>query len=111
MTGWFGAIIRFFVSAIVLLAVSFFVPGFKIVGFYNALFAAVVIAVIGYIVESLLGDRVSPQNRGLVGFITSSVVIWLTQFFIAQMRVTIIGALLAALVIGIVDAFVPTELR
>lgn len=111
MQGWLGAIIRFIVSAFVLLAVSYFLPGFEIVGFANALIAAVVIALIGYIIESILGDDVSPQSRGLVGFLTSASVIYLTQFVVANMTVTIIGALLAALVIGIVDAVVPTELR
>ena len=111
MTRWIGTIVRFIVSALVLLVVSFFVPGFQIVGFFNAILAAVVIAVLGYIIESLFGENVSPQGRGLVGFITSAVVIWLTKFVVPQMTVTILGALIAALVIGIVDAFVPTELR
>lgn len=111
MTRWLGAVIRFIVSAIVLLVVSFFVPGFKIVGFTNALLAAVVIAVIGYIAENLIGEGVSPQSRGLIGFITAAVVIWVTQFIVPQMSVSLIGALLASLVIGIVDAFVPTEIR
>lgn len=111
MSRWVGAIIRFIVSALVLLAVSFFVPGFRLVGFTNALLAAVVISIVGYIIESLLGEGISPQSRGLVGFITAAVVIWVTQFVVPQMSVSIIGALLAALVIGIIDAFVPTELR
>lgn len=111
MRGWIGAIVRFIVSALVLMVIGFFLPGFEIVGFTNALLAAVVIAVIGYIIESVLGERVSPQSRGVVGFITAAVVIWLTQFVVPQMQVTLIGALLAALVIGIIDAFVPTELR
>ncbi len=111
MTRWVGAIIRFIVSALVLLAVSFFVPGFRIIGFTNALLAAIVIAIIGYVVESVLGEGVSPQSRGLVGFVTAAVVIWITQFIVPQMSVSLLGALLAALVIGIVDAFVPTEIR
>ena len=44
-------------------------------GFTGALLAAVVIAVLGYVVEVLLGDKISPQRRGIVGFITSAVVI------------------------------------
>ncbi|MBM7623136.1 phage holin family protein [Sporohalobacter salinus] len=111
MKGWLGAIIRFIVSAFVLLAVSYFLPGFEIVGFANALIAAVVIALIGYITESILGEDISPQGRGLVGFLTSAVVIYMTQFVITNMTVTMVGALLAAFVIGIVDAVVPTELR
>jgi putative membrane protein len=111
MRGWFGTIIRFIVSALVLLFVGFLVPGFEVAGFLNALLAAVAIAVIGYLVELALGQRVSPQSRGVVGFITAAVVIWLAQFVVPAMRVTVIGALLASFVIGLVDAIVPTELR
>ena len=111
MENWLGAVIRFVVSAFVLLAVGFFLPGFEIIGFGSALIAAIVIAVIGYLVEAFMGDEVSPQNRGVIGFITSAVVIYLTQFVVADMSVSIIGAALAAVIIGIVDAVVPTELR
>jgi len=64
------------------------------------------------VIEKLLGDRVSPQSRGLVGFLTAAVVIYLAQFIIpAYLSVSIIGSLLAAFVIGLVDAFVPTFIR
>ncbi|MCL4425173.1 MAG: phage holin family protein [Firmicutes bacterium] len=106
-----GMIVRFIVSALVLLFVGFLVPGFAIAGFWNALLAAVVIAVIGFLVESIIGKKVSPQSRGVVGFITAAVVIYAAQFFVPTMRVSIFGALLASLVIGIIDAFVPTEIR
>ena len=106
-----GLIIRFVVSALVILFVGFLLPGFHIVGFLNALIAAVVIAVVGWIVERLFGRHVSQYGRGIVGFIVSAAVIYLAQFVVPTMRVTIVGALLAALIIGIIDAFVPTELR
>lgn len=106
-----GTIIRFVVSALVLLFVGFIIPGFRVGGFGGALLAAVVIAVLGYIVEGLFGKSVSPQGRGLVGFLTAAVVIYLTQFIVPSLQVSVLGALLSALVIGVVDAFVPTELR
>ncbi|NLJ99745.1 MAG: phage holin family protein [Clostridia bacterium] len=107
-----GTLIRFVVSALVLLLVSWLLPGITVSGFTGALLAAVVIAVLGYVVEVLLGDKISPQRRGIVGFITSAVVIYLAQFIVPSfLSVNIVGALLAALVIGIIDAFVPTELR
>ncbi|GAW93460.1 phage holin family protein [Calderihabitans maritimus] len=107
-----GMIVRFVVSALVLMLVSWLLPGINVAGFTGALIAAVVIAVLGYIVESILGDKVSPQNRGIVGFITSAVVIYLAKFIVpAYISVNVVGALLAALVIGVIDAFVPTELR
>jgi putative membrane protein len=104
-------IVRFIVSALVLLLISYIVPGFRVAGFVGALLAAIVIAVLGYIAESLMGEKVSPQNRGIVGFITAAVVIYLSQYIVPAISVTWWGALLASLVIGIVDAFVPTELR
>ncbi|MGB9813242.1 MAG: phage holin family protein [Thermovenabulum sp.] len=106
-----GMIIRFIVSALVLMLVSFLIPGFEVAGFTGALIAAIVIAVLGFIVESLMGKKISPQSRGIVGFITAAVVIYLAQFLVPAMRVTWWGALLASFVIGIIDAFVPTELR
>ncbi len=106
-----GLIVRLIVSAIVLLAVGAIVPGFFIAGFINALLAAVAIAVLGYLAERILGEKVSPQSRGIVGFVSAAVVIFLAQFIVPMMRVSILGALIASFVIGLVDAFVPTELR
>lgn len=106
-----GLVIRFIVSAVVLLVVSFLLPGFAVLGFGGALLAAVVIAILGFIVESVMGKKVSPHNRGVIGFLTAAVVIYVAQFFVPQMTVSIIGAALAAVVIGLVDIFVPTELR
>lgn len=111
MRGMVGSIVRFIVSALVLLAVGYIVPGFSMVGFVNALLAAIVIAVLGYVIESIFGESISPQSRGVVGFFTSAVVIYLTQFIIEGLSVSILGALIAAFVIGLIDAFVPTELR
>ena len=106
-----GLIVRFVVSAVILMLVGFILPGFAQIGFGQALIAAVVIALLGFIVESLFGQRVSPQNRGLVGFITAAVIIYVAQFVVPGMQITAIAAILAAIVIGVIDLFVPTELR
>lgn len=106
------AIIRFIVSALVLMIVSWFVPGLAVAGFVGALIAALVIALLGWAAERLLGKGASPQARGLVGFISAAVVIYLAQYIVpGSIRVSIFGALLASLIIGLVDAIVPTELR
>jgi len=107
-----GFIVRLVVSALVLLFVGFLIPGFAVFGFVNALIAAVVIAVLGWLIETLLGKRISPQARGIIGFVSGAVVIYAAQYIIpGAVRASIWGALLASLVIGIIDAVVPTELR
>jgi len=102
-----GTIVRFIVAAIVLMVVSWLVPQFSVGGFWSALMLAVVIAVLGWIIEGIFGKKVTPFGRGIVGFLASALVIWLAQFVVGHVRVSVIGALLAALVIGIIDLFIP----
>jgi putative membrane protein len=104
-------IVRFIVSAIVLMLVGYITPGFSAMGFTTALIAAIVIAGLAYVTEMLLGKNVSPFGRGGVGFIISAAVIFLAQYVVPGMQVSIIGALIAAFLIGVVDAFIPTMLR
>ncbi|NPV28815.1 MAG: phage holin family protein [Firmicutes bacterium] len=109
--GWLAHIIRFIVAAIVLMVVSYITPGFTRLSFWYALLAAVLIAVIGYGLEAIFGRNISPYARGGVGFLVSAVIFYLIQFVIPGMRVTVIGALIAAAIVGIIDMFVPTGLR
>lgn len=108
---WIGAIVRFIVAALTLMFVGWLVPGFEMLNFTTALLAALVIAALGWVIERIFGDRVSPYARGLVGFFTSVAVIYLTQFVIEGMSVTLLGAILAALVIGLIDLFIPGDLK
>ncbi|MFD2613704.1 phage holin family protein [Paenibacillus gansuensis] len=102
-----GHIVRFIVSALVLMFVGFLVPGFSVGGFWSALLLALVIALLGWIIEGIFGKKVTPFGRGIVGFLVSALVIWLAQFIIADVKASFIGAILAALVIGIIDLFIP----
>ncbi len=104
-------VVRLVVSAFVLMVVSWVAPGFSSLGFVSALIAAVVITVAGYIIEALLGEGISPYGRGVVGFLTSAIVIYIAQFVTPGMEISIVGALIAAFVIGLIDMFVPTTLR
>lgn len=108
---WLGAVVRFVVSALVLMLLSFILPGFRAIGFFTALLASVVIAAVGWVIEATLGRSVSPYGRGLVGFLVSAIVIWATQWVVPGLSITLTGALLASFLIGIIDLFVPTAVR
>ncbi|WJH34992.1 phage holin family protein [Paenibacillus aurantius] len=104
-----GHIVRFIVSALVLLVTGWLVPGFRVGGFGSALLLALVIAVLGWILEGIFGRRITPFGRGIIGFLSSAFIIWLSQFIVGGVRATLIGAILAALVIGIIDLFIPVS--
>lgn len=108
---WLRHIVRLIVSALVLMFVAYLIPGFARITFATALIAALVITVIGWVIEALIGRGVSPYGRGIVGFLVAAAVIYATRFIVPAFVVTIPGALLAAFVIGLVDMFIPTTLR
>lgn len=103
-----GHVVRFIVAALVLMFVGWILPNFSVGGFWSALLLALVIALLGWIVEGIFGKRINPFGRGIVGFIVSALIIWVAQFIVGGVSVTLIGAILAALVIGIIDLFIPT---
>jgi len=94
-----GIVLRFILSALVLLFVGFIVPGFYVAGFIGALIGAIVISILTAIIEGIFGKKVSPQRRGFTGFIVAAIVLYLTQFIVPSISVSIIGALIASFVI------------
>lgn len=109
--GLIGAVLRFVVAAVVLMLIGYVVPGFSHLTFWEALLAALVVAAAGYVIESLFGRKVSPYNRGIVGFVVAAIVIYLAQYVVPGLHVTILGALLASFIIGLVDLIIPTAVR
>jgi uncharacterized membrane protein YvlD (DUF360 family) len=101
---WVG---RMLLTAVILAITSFFTPGFSISGLWSFILAAIIISVLDYLVESFMGVDASPFGRGIKGFVIAAVIIYATQFFVPTMSVSIIGALLAAVAIGILDAVMP----
>lgn len=100
-------IVRLIVTAIILAIASFLTPGFSIVGLWSYIIAAVVITLIDWGVERAMGVDASPFGKGIKGFLIAAIIIYLTQFIVPNMSVSMIGALLAALAIGILDAVIP----
>lgn len=106
-SSFLGWILRLVLFAIVLGVTSFLTPGFTVNGLWSMIIAAVVITVLDYFVEALMGVDASPFGKGFKGFAIAAVIIYLAQFVVPNMRVSIIGALIAAIIIGIIDAIFP----
>ena len=109
--GWnIGSIvIRLIVAAVVLGITAFLTPGFDIDGIWALILGAIVLAILDYLVAKLIGVEASPFGKGIVGFITAAVIIYATQYFVAGFNVTIWGAIIGALIFGIVDAIIPGQ--
>lgn len=100
-------IIRIIVSAVVLGVTAALTPGFTISSIWALLIAAVVLALLDYLAQRVLGVDATPFGRGISGFIVAAVIIYLTRFIVPGYSVTLVGALLGALVYGLVDLIIP----
>ena len=99
--------IRLVVGMIVLGVTAALTPGFVISSIWSLLVASVILAALDYLALKLLGVNATPFGRGISGFILAAVIIYVTKFFVAGYSVTMIGAIIGALIYGIIDAIIP----
>ncbi|MDA8343941.1 MAG: phage holin family protein [Thermaerobacter sp.] len=104
---YFGTVVRFSLAVIVLSLIGYIIPGFGHLTFGEAVLAAIVIGVLGYGIQIFLGPKNSTFVRGFIGFIVAGVVIWLGQFVLRHVHVSLPAALLAAAVIGLINYSIP----
>ncbi len=100
-------VVRFIIAAVVLGITAFFTPGFTIAGIVPLLIGAIVIALLDYFILKISGVNVSAFGRGFSGFILSAVIIYVTQFLVAGYNVSLWGALIGAIIYGVIDAIIP----
>jgi len=100
-------IVRMLVGAVVLAVTAFLTPGFTISGIWPLIIAAAVIALIDYLLQRLIGVDAAPFGRGLTGFIVAAVIIYVVKFIVPGYDVSVLGAILGALVYGIVNLLIP----
>ena len=100
---------RLVTAAIVLAITAFFTPGFSISNFWALAAAAIVLTVIDYLIVKFTGLHASSFGKGLVGFVLSAVVLYVTQYFVAGYTISWIAAIIGAIVYGVVDYFLPGE--
>lgn len=102
-----GMLTRFITSAIILAITAFFTPGFEIASFWTLIVAAAVLTLIDYLVNTIFGNNIGAFGNGIVGFVVSGIMLYVTQFFVAGYTINWISAIVGAIIYGIVASFVP----
>jgi len=100
-------LIRLIVGMVILGITAFLTPGFVISSWSSLLLAAVVLALLDWLLNKITGINAAPFGRGLLGFVLAAVIIYTTNFIVPGYSVTIVGALIAAIVYGVLDAIIP----
>ena len=106
--GILALLIKILVSAVILGIAAFFTPGFSISGGFGTLFAAaIVVGLLSWAAVEFLGVKASPFGAGLTGFLVSAGILYLTRYIVTGFSITFTGAIVGALVLGIVDFVIP----
>lgn len=106
-SGFGQFLLRLVVGIVVLAITSFFAPGFSISSWLSLIIAAVVLAALDWLVNMITGINAAPFGRGISGFILAAIIIYVIKFIVPGYDVTIWGALIGAVIYGIVDAIIP----
>ncbi len=106
-SGFGSFILRLVVGAVILAITAFITPGFTISSWFSLLVSAVVLAVLDWLVNKISGINAAPFGRGISGFILAAIIIYAIKFIVPGYNITLVAALIAALVYGVVDAIIP----
>jgi len=100
-------LLHWIVNAVVLLVVSYFVPGFEISSFGSAMFAVVIIGIVNATLGLFLKVMTFPLSLltlGLFVFVIDAIVLWFSSKLVPGFSVRGFGpAFLAALALAVIQ--------
>ena len=100
-------IIRIIVSAIAVGIATFFTPGMSNEGgFTTLILAAIVIGILDWAVAKVAKVDL-PFGRGIIGFAVAAIILYVTGLIVDGFNVGVLGAIIGALILGVVDALMP----
>ncbi len=103
-----GLIVRILMGALVVAITAFFTPGFSNSGGpLSLILAAIVIGLLDYLVINFTGLAASPFGKGITGFLLTAVILYVTGMVVNGLNISVIGALIGALVMGVVESILP----
>lgn len=102
--------IRFLTSLSIFAITVFFTPNFTISSFPILILSAISIIILDYLMATITGIHDIPLGRGLVGFSSACIIIYITQFFVSGYYITLTSSLIAAAIYGIIDSMIPNKL-
>lgn len=102
-------ILRYITALFVFFTTAFFAPNFHFEDSWILALSAFVTVIVDYLVATVTGIHDSPLGRGIVGFVSATLIIYMTQFILRGYYITILSSLIAALIYGVIDYYIPNK--
>ena len=95
-------LIRFLTSISIFAVTVFFTPNLS--SFPILIISGIAIIILDYLMSIITGIHDVPLGRGLVGFTTAAIIIYITQFVVDGYYISITSSLIAAAIYGVIDS-------
>ncbi len=99
-------IVRFLTSTAILWVTAFFTPTFEITSLFSLFVVAIVLTIFDYLLNSVFMTSTSSLGRGIIAFFTCAIILYLTQFFLDDYRITLLSSLIGALIYAMVASII-----
>lgn len=102
-------ILKYISATAILTATTIFTPNFKITSLPALFLSSFVIIILDYMMSIITGIHDSVIGRGIVGFVSAAIIIYMTQFIVPGYYISILSSLIAAAIYGTLNSFMPNE--
>lgn len=102
-------IIRFLSALAILILTSFFTINFNTSSYPKLIISAIAVVVLDYFVSTISGIHDIPLYRAIVGFVASTIIVYMTQFFVPGFYISIATSIIASLMYGVIQYFLPNK--
>ncbi|EGS30302.1 hypothetical protein HMPREF9130_1105 [Peptoniphilus sp. oral taxon 375 str. F0436] len=103
-------IIKLIVAGLAVLVSSWLTPGMSVSGYKTAIVVAVVIGILDFALGRIFGEKAAPSGQGAKGFVLAALILFLAGKIVDGFSVGILGALIGALIMGLVDGFLGSKI-
>ena len=102
-----------FVRIVTCISVFFFsayiTPSFNVETLPALIIASLFVVILDYLVSTITNIHDYPLGRGIIGFLSSIVIVYSPQFFIAGFYISFISSIIVALIYSVCDYCLPNR--
>ncbi len=102
-------VLKYISATAILTATTFFTPNFTISSLPSLFLSSLVIIILDYMMSIITGINDSSIGRGIVGFVSAAIIIYMTQFIVPGYYISMLSSLIAAAIYGTLNSFMPNE--
>ena len=102
-------ILKYISISAILSVTTLFTPNFNISSFPVLLLSSLIIILLDYMISIICGVHDFPFGRGIIGFISAAIIIYMIQFFVSGYYISVFSSIIAAAIYGIIDGFIPNN--